>query len=306
MTSRVPSSLATRPETRPETPRASWPVRPAALAALPYGLAFLAVYLLAVLTPFGQRAENFLFGPGEVGARPAWVYGLSGSAYGSSAMPPLEMTAMPTLLVGIAVIAAVAVVRRCWWQGVAAVGVVVLTLGSKEFARMVLPRPDWVGARESLLEASFPSGHAAIPAALVLGAVLVAAPRFRPYVALVGTGWFAVTAGAVLATYHHRLSDVLGATLLACAAYTLVVRLLPPSGDGAPAEPAAGPRIRPALALVVSAAAAFPAGARSDSLTQSLAFGGTAFVCACLFWWTACRGPARTARPGPARTSASV
>ncbi|MER8047499.1 hypothetical protein [Streptomyces sp. NPDC094032] len=89
------------PEPEPETGPASRTARPY-IAALLCLLAFLVVYLTAVCTPFGQRAENALID--ENGAGPAWIYDWSGAAYQSSALPPLEYTAMPTLLVGIAVI----------------------------------------------------------------------------------------------------------------------------------------------------------------------------------------------------------
>ncbi|WP_253914446.1 phosphatase PAP2 family protein [Streptomyces mayonensis] len=257
-------------------------------------LGFLAVYAVAVCTPFGQRAENALFG--GYGAKPAWIYGWSGAAYGSSAMPPLEQTAMPTLFVGVVAIAAVALVRRCWWQGCAAIGVVVATVGTKEVAKMILPRPDLVGARVSLVEASFPSGHVAIPAGLALGAALVASPRVRPYVVTAGMLWLAVTAGAVQATYHHRPSDVLGSALLACAYYGLAARLLPSAhAPGAMQRP----RALRVVALVLAAAGAFVAGARDDSVTQSLVFGAAAFLCAALCWATTATGPARRTRPAP-------
>lgn len=260
-------------------------------------LAFLAVHLLAVRTPFGQRAENALFG-GE-GAGPAWIYGWSGAAYGSSAMPPLEHTALPTLVVGTALVAAVALVRRRWRQGCAALGVIVATVGGKEIARAVLPRPDLVGARASLLEASFPSGHVAVPAALVLAAVLVASPRVRPYVTAAGMLWLAVTAAAVLATYHHRPSDVLGTTLLACACHLLATRLLPPADARAGVR---HPRTLPAVALTLSTAGALVAGARADSLTESLVFAAAGFLCAALFWFTTTQPLPRRA-PGPDHTS---
>ncbi|KLI97896.1 phosphatase PAP2 family protein [Streptomyces sp. KE1] len=266
-------------------------------------LAFLAVYLLAVLTPFGQRAENALFG-GE-GARPAWIYGWSGAAYGSSAMPPLEYTALPTLVVGTALATAVALVRRRWWLGCAALGVIVATIGGKEIARAVLPRPDLVGARASLLETSFPSGHVAVPAALALAAVLVASPRVRPYVAAAGMLWLTVTAAAVLATYHHRPSDVLGTTLLACACHLLATRLL--SQADVPATKR-HPRSLPAVALALSACGALAAGARADSLSESLVFAATAFLCAALFWFTTAHllprrapGPDHNTSPAPGR-----
>ncbi|MFJ1611430.1 MULTISPECIES: phosphatase PAP2 family protein [unclassified Streptomyces] len=296
MTQQDHSTLPTHPDTPGQVPGATAERSPSRtmrpwISALLCLVGFLAVYLIAVCTPFGQRAENALFN--NNGANPAWIYDWSGTAYDSPALPPLDQTAMPTLLVGIAVIVAVTLVRRCWWQGCAAIGVVMATLGSKELTRTILPRPDLVGARVSLIEPSFPSGHAAIPAGLALGAVLVASPRIRPYVTAAGMLWLAVTAGAVQATYHHRPSDVLGSTLLACACYSLAARLLPPAAAPGVMR---RPRALPAIALALSAAGALAAGARDDSVTQSLVFAAAAFLCAALFWYTAAEGPARPAR----------
>ncbi|MFJ8475567.1 phosphatase PAP2 family protein [Kitasatospora sp. NPDC094011] len=265
-------------------------------------LGLAAVYLVAVCTPFGQRAENGLIN--HNGGEPAWIYDWSGSAYDSGAMPPLEFTALPTLVVGTAAIVAVAVLRRCWWAGGAAVGVVLATFGGTEvLSKMALPRPDLVGAPAMLTEASFPSGHAAVPVALVLGAALVASPRVRPYVVAAGMLWLAVTAGAVQALYHHRPSDVLGATLLGCACHGLATRLLPPSA-AAPSAAAPGgtprPRALPAVAFALSAAGALAAGAREDALAGPLVFAAAAFLCALLVWCTAVRGAA-PARPRPGR-----
>ncbi|MEW1698524.1 phosphatase PAP2 family protein [Streptomyces sp. NPDC093249] len=265
---------------------------PAALCLL----AFAAVYLVAVLTPFGQRAENHLFS-GEQGAIPAWVYGIAGGEYGSWALPPMEQTAIPTLLVGTALLALVAAARRRWWQGVAAVGTVVAAIGAKELAARLLPRPDLVGARDSLIESSFPSGHAAVPVALVLGALLVVSPRVRPYVAAAGILWTTFAASGVLATYHHRSSDSLGSTLLACGCYLLAVRLLP--REDAPDSPWRT-RAVTGTALAGAAAVALLSGARDDSLLESLVFAAAGFLCALLLWLTTSRGTrAATGRTAP-------
>ncbi|MFF4169142.1 phosphatase PAP2 family protein [Streptomyces sp. NPDC001744] len=251
-----------------------------------YLLAFLAVYLLAVHTPFGQRVENALL-TGDDGAAPAWIYDLSGAAYGSAALPPLEHTAVPTLIAGLVVIAAVAALRGRRRQGCVAVGAVAATILTKELACRVLPRPDLIGADDLLIEPSFPSGHAAVPAALVLGALLVASPRVRPHVLAVGSLWFAVTAAAVQATYHHRPSDVLGSTLLACAWHALATRLLPPAEAAVPVPYA---RVLPVVAVALSAVGALLAGARDDSLAQSLSFAASAFLCVLLLRSAATRG----------------
>lgn len=295
MTQEDPSSLPTHPDPGPVPYTRAEPdgarIVQRRVSTLLYVAGFLAVYLIAVCTPFGQRAENALFG--ENGAEKAWIYAWSGAAYKSSALPPLEQTAMPTLVVGLAVITAVTVLRRCWWQGCAAIWIVVVTLGGKELARMILPRPDLVDAQVSLIEASFPSGHVAIPAGLALGATLVVPRRVRPYVTVAGMVWLAVTAGAVQATYHHRPSDVLGSMLLACACYSVATRLLP-SAD-APGD-VRGPRALAAVALALSAVGAFVAGARDDSVTQSLVFAAAAFLCAALFWFTTRDRTAHTTR----------
>lgn len=164
----------------PEDPSPSRTTRPW-MPALLYTLGFLTVYLLAVCTPWGQRAENALFGLGAEGSKPAWIYPLSGKAYGSTPLPPMELSAKPTLMAGLAVIVVLILVRRCWRQGCAALGVVILTIGGKEVLKStILPRPDLVGAPENLLDQGFPSGHTAIPAALTLATVLVVSPASAP------------------------------------------------------------------------------------------------------------------------------
>ncbi|WP_432250263.1 phosphatase PAP2 family protein [Streptomyces sanyensis] len=303
MTEQDPSTVSVEPDTHGQVPgTTAGPgltrtkrLRVSGLLCL---TGFLALYLIAVCTPFGQRAENALFT--SEGAKPAWIYDWSGTAYDSPALPPLDDTAMPTLIVGMVVIVGVTAVRRCWWQGCAAAGVIMVTLGGTEaLAKLILPRPDLVGAHVTLVEASFPSGHVAVPAGLALGAALVTSPRIRPYITATGMLWLAVTAAAVQATYHHRPSDVLGATLLACACYSLAAGLLP-SADAPGA--ARRPRALPAVALALSAAGALVAGARDDSATRSLVFAAAAFLCASLLWYTAAEGPAHTphrTRPTP-------
>ncbi|WP_240468158.1 phosphatase PAP2 family protein [Streptomyces dangxiongensis] len=260
------------------------------MPALLYTLGFLAVYLLAICTPWGQRAENALFHLGKQGGEEAWIYPLSGSAYGSTPLPPLELSAKPTVMVGLAVIVILTLVRRCWRQGCAALGVVILTTVGKEVLKStILPRPDLVGAPENLLDQGFPSGHTAIPAALTLAAVLVVSPHIRPYVATVGVLWLACIAAASATMGGHRPSEVLGATLLACACYGLATWLLPPA-----AAPGAtrSPRTLPVITLTLALAVALVSGARNDTLTRSLVSAATAFICAALVWYAAVGRPA--------------
>jgi membrane-associated phospholipid phosphatase len=262
--------------------------------------AFAAVYLLAVCTPVGQRAENSLV----VGyADQARVLAVSESV----GLPPLTAE-YATIGAGIALIALVALVRRRWREGGAAVGVVVVSLVGAEALRSVLPRPDLVHAPSHLTEVSFPSGHVAIAAGLALGAALVASPRTRPYVVAAGALWLAVTAGGVQALYWHRPSDALGATLLACACYALATRLLPRAEPPTvrSSRPGAGSRSRVlrAAALVVAALGAVLGSAREDAVARPLVFAAAAFACALLIWWTAVRSDVRSAVKSAGRPEA--
>ncbi|MFI1185146.1 phosphatase PAP2 family protein [Streptomyces californicus] len=261
------------------------------LPALLYSVGFLAVYLLAICTPWGQRFENALFDLGTDNREEAWIYPLSGAAYGSTPLPPMELSAKPTLMVGLAVIVVITLVRRCWWQGCAALGVVILTTGGKVALNSTLPRPDLVGAPENLLDQGFPSGHTAIPAALTLAAVLVASPRIRPYAVTAGVLWLACIAAYSATMGGHRPSEVLGAALLACACYRLATWLSP-----APAPTATrDPRALPVIALTLASAVALASAARNDTLTGSLISAATAFISAALVWHAAIGRPAHDA-----------
>lgn len=252
----------TTERTQQTTVRSYWPI------VLP-ALAFVVVYLLAVCTKAGQQAENSLI----VGyAEQARIFKILYSV----GPPPLKAE-WATLIVGMALIAIVTAVRRQWIQGIAAAGVAVATIGSAElFNKALLPRPDISSAPRTSIEASFPSGHVAIVAGLSVAAVLIASPRTRRYVAAVGVLWLAVTSAAVQALYWHRPSDVIGATLLACAWFALATRLLPA------ATAAAGPGGLPVL--TVAAVAAVLAGSRTDAYARPLVFAASAFLCAVLLW----------------------
>ncbi|MEU1115746.1 MULTISPECIES: phosphatase PAP2 family protein [unclassified Streptomyces] len=203
------------------------------------------------------------------------------------------MSAQPTVLVGLAVIVVLTLVRRCWRQGCAALGVALLAIGGKEVFKSTVPRPDLAGAPENLLDQGFPSGHTVIPAALTLAAVLVVSPRIRPCVATAGVLWLACIAAATATMGGHRPSEVLGATLLACACYGLATWLLPPA-----AAPGAtrSPRTLHVTALASALIVAVVSGARPDTLTRSLVSAATAFLCAALVWYAAVGWPAYPAR----------
>ena len=240
------------------------PLRP----VLGFVVGFAAVYLLAVWTGIGQSAENALI----VGrADQARIFGWR------QLVPPLTRGTL-VLAAGVVLIVAVALVRRCWREGVAAVAIVVVTFGATEALHAVLSRPDLRPAPQALTGASFPSGTVAIAAGVALGVAVVSSPRVRPYVAAVGAIWLAVIAAAVQTLYWHRPSDVLGATLLACACHATATGVLAPVGTR---------RLRALPPLAFAAAGALLASTRDDSVVRPLVFAGVALACSTLFWISA-------------------
>jgi hypothetical protein len=106
--------------------RATWLSRVVWLVA-----AFVAVYLLAVCTGIGQSAEDSLIA-GR--ADQATIFGWR------QAVPPLTRGTM-VLDAGVALIVALTLIRRCWREGVAAIGIVVVTVAATETLHAVLARP---------------------------------------------------------------------------------------------------------------------------------------------------------------------
>jgi membrane-associated phospholipid phosphatase len=253
-----------RQQASPPFRKQAAPLRP----VLGFLAACAAVYLLAVCTGIGQSTENALIvGPADQARLFRW----------RQMVPPLTRGSA-VLAAGVVLIVAVTLIRRCWREGVAAVAIVVVSFSAAEALHAVLPRPSLRPAPPALTGASFPSGTVAIAAGVALGVAVVSSPRARPYVAAVGAIWVAVIAAAVQAFYWHRPSDVLGATLLACACHATATGLLTPLGP---------PPLRALPPLALAAAAALLASTREDTVVRPLAFAGTALACSTLFWITA-------------------
>jgi membrane-associated phospholipid phosphatase len=262
----------------PTAPTGRDPFRSGVRRAAAFLVAFAVLHVLAVWTPIGQRAENALVAGYADQAR---IFPLA-QTWG----PPPLTGEVPALVVGLTLIGAVAVARRRVREGCAAVAVVVGTLGVTEvLSKVLLVRPDLVDAEQNLREASFPSGHVAIAAALVLGLALVTAGRARAWATGVGTLWVALTSGAVQALYWHRPSDVLGAALLACAVFSVahgVVGGGGPGGPGGPAAPDRRSRPRTRYLLPLTALVAVAAASREDAAARPLVFAAAAFCGALL------------------------
>lgn len=128
---------------------------------------------------------------------------------------------LPYALVGLVLIAIAARGRR--WALVALLPVLLvgtgLTTQTLKQATAQSRIAEFLGNGQ-ISDASWPSGHATAAMTLALGAVLVAAPRYRPAVAVAGGAFSAIVAYALLVLAWHFPSDVLGGFLVA-AMWTL-------------------------------------------------------------------------------------
>ncbi|WP_141390375.1 phosphatase PAP2 family protein [Cellulosimicrobium cellulans] len=144
----------------------------------------------------------------------------------------------------VAVLGVVALVRRAWRDLLAAVVVVLGTVGIALGLREVLVRPDLGGY--GYAHQTFPSGHVAVVGGLCVAIWLLWPwPASRTAAGWAGLGVTAVAALASVVTYAHRPSDVVGSLLVAVAVTVAVVWLLdvPRGARTADAPPAAPPAV---------------------------------------------------------------
>ncbi|MGN6241450.1 MAG: phosphatase PAP2 family protein [Cellulosimicrobium cellulans] len=144
----------------------------------------------------------------------------------------------------VAVLGVVALVRRAWRDLLAAVLVVLGTVGIALGLREVLVRPDL--GEHGYAYQTFPSGHVAVVGGLCVAIWLLWPwPASRAVAGWAGLGVTAAAALASVVTYAHRPSDVVGSLLVAAAVTVAVVWLLDvPRGARAAGErPAAPPTV---------------------------------------------------------------
>ncbi|MBK1783677.1 phosphatase PAP2 family protein [Prauserella cavernicola] len=99
---------------------------------------------------------------------------------------------------------------------VAGVVLFACSIAGARVLKNLVQRPD-LGIAGSSTHNSFPSGHVAAATAVVLAVLLVLPPRARWWAAVPGLVAVAAVGGATMIASWHRLSDVLGAVLLAGA-----------------------------------------------------------------------------------------
>jgi membrane-associated phospholipid phosphatase len=256
--------------------------RRAVVTGLGCAAGIVAVYLLAVWTPVGQRVEDAVLHAATSGA---------GGTGADRATTTLAFIRAPTVLLAVAAILAVAFLRRLPLLGFLGAGVVAASMLTAEVIQRTVSRPILLHHGYRREDQSFPSGHATVAMSLLFALLLVVPYRFRAaalIVASVAAG--AVEVAAVTASWH-RPSDTLGSDLIvlgwACAAVAVLARW----GRVRPAAGGTGAGGTVARALVVAYAAVAVVGlilaavlvfrdAGSSALLagQALALSGSAAV----------------------------
>lgn len=129
------------------------------------------------------------------------------------------------LVVLLGLVVAVAALTGRWWAGVAGVGVFVGSIAAATVLKEVIGRPD-LGVESSSTHNSFASGHAAAAMALLCAGLLLVPARARWWLAIPGVTGVSAIASATMILGWHRLSDVIGGTLLASALCCLAAAVL--------------------------------------------------------------------------------
>lgn len=248
-------------------------MRPLPLATAT-AVACAALYGLAVRTEVGQRIEDSTL---EGFLEQARLHPF----FRDVGLPPLGATAA-TIAAGALAIVAVGAARRRWTEALGALVAAGLAMGATEVLGEALTRPPLDPSFFGASGNTFPSGHASIPIALVLGIAAVAPPSARPWVVRVGGCWVALVSAAIQSMYFHRPSDVLGAALLACTSALVVGHVI---GRGAP-DPDRPVAVAAGPVLVPAALVALAAGTRTDSWTTPLVFSLVAWLTTVLLWLT--------------------
>ncbi|MEV0647684.1 phosphatase PAP2 family protein [Phytomonospora sp. NPDC050363] len=224
----------------PQPHRRTWAATAAlALGALLCASAAVMTYVVAVQTYTGQALENQgLNITTETVPHPSALalLGLVGS-------PPLIIGALAAiLLIGVLTRDHTGGRRRVRY-GVAGTAVAALSIATTELLKQTLPRPDLdVYGSGSPLHNSFPSGHTTVAASVAFGLILAAPPFWRGILAAPALLAIGLVAASTIVTGWHRVSDTVGATLIA-ATYLLLaatlMRLPKPPAPTTPHLPAA-------------------------------------------------------------------
>jgi membrane-associated phospholipid phosphatase len=170
-------------------------------------VAFFAIYVLAIQTEIGQRADEAALAGGRSAPERAQ----------SGANGLLRLVSIGSLVAAILALGALAWLwRRPWLILLPAAVVGVSLLATEAFKLVIFQRPD-LWPSPDIVGNSYPSGHTTVGISLGLSALLIAPTRLRPLIAVLAA-LFAAGLGILVVTADwHRPSDPLGSYALTLA-----------------------------------------------------------------------------------------
>ena len=183
-------------------------------AALLFGLAFFATYLVALHTAQGLHDDAALY------ARVAGNGLAPVQAAGRQALATIDVG---SLAVAALVLCFLALARGRVGRAIAAAALIAMSVGSVELLKHGLPHVG--GAIPSGRPATFPSGHTSVAVSLGLALVLAAPPVLRPIAALVGAAYAAGIALSVVALGWHYPSDAV-ASFFICGFWACIAGIV--------------------------------------------------------------------------------
>jgi membrane-associated phospholipid phosphatase len=168
-----------------------------------------------------------------------------------------------SVAVATLLIAMFGLARRRLSRAVAAVAVVVLSVGTAELLKHGLPH--LAGAIPSGRPLTIPSGHTSIAVSLGLALVLAAPPVLRPTAAVVGAAYAAGVALAVVILGWHYPSDVV-ASFFVCGFWAAVAAVVLDATPKRPDVSRAGAALAVVAVVVVLFGAALIAQRHPDAV----------------------------------------
>lgn len=186
-------------------------VRGLAWCAAVGAVGLVALYLVFVRTPIGQRWDDRALLGGQ-------VIGLDQRRFLTSVLHEIRVS---TIILAIVLLIVIGLLRRRLAAALMATAAFGASIVSAEVLKRILPRNDLAPELNSYVDNgnidTYPSGHATIAMGFALAVLIVSSPRARLPVSAFGMVWAASVSVAALAAGWHRPSDLAGGMALALA-----------------------------------------------------------------------------------------
>lgn len=181
----------------------------AALSTLFWAVVGVASFVLGVLNPVGQQAEERV---------------LTAAEFTTAPPPPLNLISPVSIALVLAVLGLIALASYGWRRALGIILVSGVTIVASQLLKSsLLRRPDLLYDAPN----TFPSGHMTVFVVLVVAMVWAVPAVIRPWVTFGGAVLLCIASWQLLEYGWHRPSDVYGAIALGTAAFALASLIRP-------------------------------------------------------------------------------